>query len=88
MPEYEEVRRFSSKSKSEKLYTVKRNTGTGVLSCDCPVWVFNKNGDRTCYHTMRVLVEEGRSAGMHTRDEPSGSTKEPPRRRLSCLVTL
>jgi len=54
---YYEVMTFESKSsKTGKCYTVKRRVDTGALSCDCPQWVFNRNGDRTCYHTERVKV--------------------------------
>ena len=25
----------------------------GVLTCGCPIWIFNRRGDRTCKHTDR-----------------------------------
>lgn len=55
MIQYETVRTFSSKSKKDKVYTVKRRND-GMLTCDCPVWVFNRQGDRTCYHTVTTLL--------------------------------
>ena len=54
---YTIVTTFDSKSKSGKVYTVKRDQ-TGRLSCDCPPWIFNRYGDRTCYHTRSVEVME------------------------------
>jgi hypothetical protein len=27
----------------------------GMLTCDCPIWIFNKRGNRTCKHTDFVL---------------------------------
>lgn len=57
--QYESIMTFESKSsKTGKCYTVKRRLDTGAISCDCPQWVFNRNGDRTCYHTERVKVLE------------------------------
>ena len=57
MPQYETIMTFESKSsKTGKCYTVKGRVDTGAISCDCPQWVFNRNGDRTCYHTERVKV--------------------------------
>ena len=50
---YTEVATFPS-SKGDKVYTVKLNQQTGRLSCDCPAWIFNHRGDRTCKHTDRV----------------------------------
>ena len=55
--QYETIMTFESKSsKTGKCYTVKKRADTGALSCDCPQWIFNRNGDRTCYHTERVKV--------------------------------
>lgn len=53
---YTVVATFPSKSRAGKVYTVKQDPD-GNLSCDCPVWVFNRQGDRTCYHTMKVLAQ-------------------------------
>lgn len=47
------VRTFVSKTATGKSYTVKKDD-KGVLYCDCPVWIYNKYGDRTCYHTRTV----------------------------------
>lgn len=51
---YEHLHRFESHSSPGKWHTVSRDVSTGALTCTCPVWVFNRNGDRTCYHTERV----------------------------------
>ena len=57
MPEYETIMTFEAKaSKNGKCYTVKRRLDTGAISCDCKVWIFNQNNDRTCFHTERVKV--------------------------------
>ena len=53
--DYTVVGRFPSSS-SDKEYTVKRDE-EGNLSCDCPAWVFKKQGSRTCKHLK--LVERG-----------------------------
>jgi len=52
---YTVVARFPSSS-SDKEYTVKRDE-EGNLSCDCPAWVFKKQGARSCKHLK--LVEKG-----------------------------
>lgn len=60
MPEYTEVRRFPSESTAGKEYTVKLRDD-GVLTCDCPTWVFNRKhdaaGNRTCKHIQMVQAE-------------------------------
>ena len=57
--QYETVMTFESKSSTTgKCYTVKRRLDTGALGCDCPQWIFDRNGNRTCYHTMAVLASK------------------------------
>ena len=48
---------FYASSKGDRYYTVKVNMETGRLSCDCPCWIFNHRGDRTCKHTDRAYDE-------------------------------
>jgi len=81
------VREFPSKSSSGKVYTVKQNAETGALGCSCPVWVYDRNGDRTCYHTMKVLAEmnqvvvgvQGR-VSLHAFSQEKVSIEERPRK--------
>lgn len=60
------VKAFPSSSTAGKFYTVKEKEG--VLSCDCPPWIFNRNGNRTCKHTEIVRKELGLAA-------PAAATK-------------
>jgi len=32
----------------------KKYNGKWILSCNCPAWIFNHSGDRTCKHTKAV----------------------------------
>ncbi len=34
--------------------TVKKLNGSWILSCNCPSWIFNRNGDRRCQHTEHI----------------------------------
>lgn len=64
MPQsYTTVATFESKSKSERVYTVKVDEA-GCLSCDCPSWTFNHYGDRTCYHTKSVVARRQESGAL------------------------
>lgn len=49
---YMEIATFPS-SKGDKTYTVKMNN-KGELSCDCPSWIYNQRGNRSCKHTDQV----------------------------------
>lgn len=53
--QWTEVQRFPSSSKSGKFYIVKVND-RGQYGCSCPQYLYNRNGDRTCYHTEKVKV--------------------------------
>jgi len=48
-----------SDSDPDKIYTVKEDTA-GKLSCDCPIWIYNRRGDRTCKHTdhLKATLKE------------------------------
>ena len=82
-PEYETVTVYVS-SQGEKNWTVKRNVDTGKLSCNCPAWIFNKKGDRTCYHTLKAELDELHSEvvkeGYRQVTSSLTSTKELPRK--------
>lgn len=46
---------FKSKSNPEKSYQVKRNKISGEVSCNCPGWIFKRQGKiRSCRHTKLV----------------------------------
>jgi ATP-dependent DNA ligase len=55
-----EVKSFPSSSTAGKFYVVKEKEG--VLSCNCPPWIFNRNGNRTCKHTEICRKELGLKA--------------------------
>lgn len=38
-----------SSSDPDKVYEIKERNG--IISCSCPIWKFNKRGNRTCKHT-------------------------------------
>mgnify|MGYP005853025387 FL=1 len=40
----------------ETPYEIKLHETHG-LSCDCPSWIYNKNGNRTCKHTQQILTK-------------------------------
>lgn len=62
MKYYNFVTEVQSKSNPDKSYTVKMRDD-GVLTCNCPAWIYNIRRDRTCKH-----VDEVRRAGF-TADE-------------------
>jgi len=37
----------------------KKYNGRWILSCNCPAWIFNHSGDRTCKHTKAVAQHLG-----------------------------
>jgi len=48
---------FRSESNPDKWYQVKyqKYNGGYRLSCNCPIWVFNRRKNRTCKHTDMVV---------------------------------
>jgi hypothetical protein len=49
-----------SASRAADWYRVARHRRTRALSCDCPRWTFNQQGNRTCKHTdFAVSLLEG-----------------------------
>ena len=56
MAEYRTIARYKS-PKRDKEYTVKLDLQLGRLSCDCPTWIYNKRGNRSCAHTDRAYEE-------------------------------
>ena len=53
---YKVVATFVSKSKPGTYYTVKMDE-EGILSCNCPTWVFKRWGIRDCPHIRIVKTE-------------------------------
>ena len=51
--QYTLVATFESNSRPGKFYEVKEDE-QGNLSCDCPGWIFARNGRRTCRHVEEV----------------------------------
>ena len=49
--------KFKSNSDPKKMYQVKykKYNGKYILSCSCPVWIFNHRKDRTCKHTDEIV---------------------------------
>ena len=41
------------KSNGNGFWEVKESEKYG-LSCNCPIWIYNRNGNRTCKHTQFV----------------------------------
>lgn len=46
---------FPSTSHPGKFYQVVEKDGK--ISCNCPPWIFNRNGDRTCKHTDSIIAK-------------------------------
>jgi len=46
---------FPSSSHPGKFYQVIEKDGK--ISCNCPPWIFNRNGDRTCKHTDSIIAK-------------------------------
>jgi len=48
-----------SSSTPGKFYTVKYSlyANQWILTCDCPIWIYNKRRNRTCKHTDEVEAE-------------------------------
>jgi hypothetical protein len=49
--------------------TVKKLDGNWVLSCNCPSWTFNRNGERRCKHTEHI-------ENLMTKEEERWAIKE------------
>jgi hypothetical protein len=56
MTRYRRVVQYKS-PKRGKSYSVKLNLQSGRLTCNCPMWIYNIRGDRTCSHTDRAYEE-------------------------------
>lgn len=50
---YRPIARFQSNSDPDRFYMVKMDE-VGYLSCNCPGWIYMKNGNRTCKHVSYV----------------------------------
>lgn len=60
---YNFVTTIQSKSNPKKFYTIKMKDN-GLLTCNCPSWVYNQRGNRTCKH-----IDELRRAGFTTDEQ-------------------
>ena len=49
MKQYNFMAEVPSKSNPNKHYTIKVDE-SGLFSCNCPSWIFNQRGNRTCKH--------------------------------------
>jgi hypothetical protein len=58
MKHYNFVYQIQSHSNPDKKYTIKMDDN-GLLSCNCPSWIFNQRRDRTCKH-----IDDIRRAGF------------------------
>jgi hypothetical protein len=58
MKEYNFICEVRSHSNPNKFYTIKVD-GNGLFSCNCPSWIFNQRGNRTCKH-----IDELRRRGL------------------------
>lgn len=53
MTTYNFVTEIKSKS-SGRVYWIKMKND-GLLTCNCPSWIYNQRGDRTCKHIDEVI---------------------------------
>jgi hypothetical protein len=62
--DYRVLNAVESGSRPGEWYAVVSDRRTTALSCDCPPWTFNRNGDRTCKHTLATqrLLSPGTTA--------------------------
>ena len=54
MKHYNFVAEVQSSSNPNKNYTIKM-TIDGLLTCNCPSWIYNQRGNRTCKHVDQVI---------------------------------
>lgn len=54
MTRYNFVTEVKSKSNPDKEYTIKMR-GDGLLTCNCPSWIYNQRGNRTCKHIDEIM---------------------------------
>ena len=54
MERYNFVAEVQSKSNRSKSYTIKMRED-GLLTCNCPSWIFNQRGNRTCKHVDEII---------------------------------
>ena len=43
--------------KGDREYTVMLDLKSARLTCNCPAWIYNLRGDRSCPHTYRAEKE-------------------------------
>lgn len=73
---YRLVAAIESSSRANTFYRVLQDTATLSLSCDCPRWIMNGSGNRTCKHTdagQRLLtpLQGTRAAAAHQLEDAS-----------------
>jgi len=81
---YETLKTVESFSKAGKFYSIKRNTETGSVSCNCPAWIFQKGGERKpCKHIRSldvtlntVVLENGEKIGFETLEKAERFVKD------------
>lgn len=52
---------FASAVAAGRFYAVRLKDG--LLSCDCPVWIFNARGNKSCKHTVTMAARIGMRQG-------------------------
>ncbi len=56
MKSYNFIAEVPSKSNPNKRYTIKVDAA-GLFSCNCPSWIFNQRGNRTCKHVDALRID-------------------------------
>jgi len=56
LTKYRTIAQYRS-PKGDREYTVKLNLQSGRLTCDCPIWIYNVQRNRSCPHTDKVYKE-------------------------------
>jgi hypothetical protein len=82
MKEYNFICNVPSKSNPRKTYTIKVDEN-GLFSCNCPSWIFNQRGNRTCKHIDALRLDgltldgKGRLITIIDKDKYGWETKVP-----------
>ena len=72
---------IESSSHPNRWYRVLTDRQTGLLSCDCPIWTFNRQedsqGHRSCPHTVITSQLDAGNPSVQRRPAPPVSTTHP-----------